>query len=146
MSDGAPPPDDADAEGACPQCLNLIGPRTHWKDDGIGFIGYTCHMASRVSGRVMDAVRAERARQDGLWGPNPRDLGPGVWFPVLTEEIGEVAKALNEGMWAEMLVELVEVAATAQAWIEDIEHASQRVLDLDNDARVHLTSHDEGQR
>ena len=140
-----PPPDDDAAEGACPQCLNLIGPRSHWKDDG--FIGYTCIMASKVRGRVQDAVLAERVRQDGLWGPVERlTHSPDKWNSLVMEEVGEAAKALNEGDLAQMMVELVQAAATIYSWLESIEHASQRVLDLDNEARVHLTAHEEGQR
>ncbi len=145
MSDGAPPPDDADAEGACPQCLDLIGPRSHWKDDG--FVGYTCAMARKVQGRVQDAVLAERVRQDGLWGPVERlTHNHDKWNSLVIEEIGEAAKALNDGDLAQMMVELVQAAATIYSWLESIEHASQRVLDLDNASRVSLTSHDEGQR
>ena len=145
MTDMTPPPDDADAEGACPQCLNLIGPRSHWKDDG--FIGYTCIMASKVRGRVQDAVLAERVRQDGLWGPVERlTHSPDKWNSLVMEEVGEAAKALNEGDPAQMMVELVQAAATIYSWLESIEHASQRVLDLVNDTRVHLTSHEEGER
>ena len=146
MSDGAPPPDDADAEGACPQCLNLIGPRSHWKDDGVG-LGYTCVMARTVQGRIQDAVLAERARQDKLWGPvEALTHSPDKWNSLVVEEVGEAAKALNEGDPAQMMAELVQAVATIYSWLESIEHASQRVLDLDNDARVSLTSHEEGQR
>ncbi len=134
MSDMTPPPDDDAAEGACPQCLSLIGPRTHWKTDGV-VLGYTCVIARSVQGRIQDAVLAERARQDKLWGPvEALTHSPDKWQSLVIEEIGEAAKALNDDSPAGMVIELVQAAATIYAWLESIEHASQVRLDLDNQA------------
>ncbi len=130
-----PPPDDDQDPDACQQCLNLIGPRSHWKGDR--FVVYTCIMARTIQGRVQDAVLAERVRQDGLWGPVERlTHSPDKWNSLVMEEVGEAAKALNEDDPAQMMIELVQAAATIYSWIESIEHRSQVVLDLDNARQV----------
>ncbi len=135
MSDGAPPPDDDQDPDACPNCLNLIGPRTHWKDDG--FVGYTCNLAPSIRGRVVAAVEAERNRQDGLWGPvEGLTHSQDRWYALVAEEIGEAAKALNEGDTPQMMVELVQAAATIYSWLESVEHASQGAHDFGNQGRM----------
>lgn len=65
-------------------------------------------------------VRAERERQDELWGPvEDRDGSFGFWLAVLVEEVGEVANAMLEEMpWDEVRTELVQVAAVCQVWAE----------------------------
>ena len=142
MSDMSPPPDDDADPDACPQCLDLIRPQNHWKTDG--FIGYTCLMATRVQGRVQDAVLTERKRQDGLWGPvenltHTHDR----WHALVIEEIGEAAKALNQGDMPQMMIELVQAAATIYSWLESIEHASQVMHDLDNQTQARRRQSDE---
>lgn len=72
---------------------------------------------------VLEAVARERKRQDAMWG-----RAPGEWFitdaekfVVLVEEVGEVARALNDGESVESLVaELVQVAAVAVCWAETL--------------------------
>jgi NTP pyrophosphatase (non-canonical NTP hydrolase) len=42
-------------------------------------------------------------------------------MPILTEEVGEVAKAINdEEPEVQLLAELVQVAAVALRWAEDL--------------------------
>lgn len=63
---------------------------------------------------VLLAVAGERARQDAKWGEqNHDDL---YWLGILTEEVGEVARATIEGTANH--AEIVQVAAVAVAWIE----------------------------
>ena len=73
---------------------------------------------------VLEDVRAERKRQDALWGIQNHSML--TWLPILMEEAGEVAQAMNEwvhtpdGSLEEVSKELVQVAAVAVAWVERI--------------------------
>ena len=73
---------------------------------------------------VLQEVRAERKRQDALWGIQNHSML--TWLPILMEEAGEVAEAMNEwihtpdGSLEEVSKELVQVAAVAVAWVERI--------------------------
>ena len=83
-----------------------------------------------IQEKAVADVLAERARQDEKWGEQNHD--PLVWVPILTEEVGEVSKAvlevLNEydgehiGMQIQRLrayrTEMVQVAAVALSAIE----------------------------
>lgn len=73
---------------------------------------------------IIDAIHAERARQDQKWGEQRHASEP--WIAILTEEVGEVAQeVLNvffEGTNTEKLKkELVQVAAVAVCWLETLE-------------------------
>lgn len=73
-------------------------------------------------------VMLERARQDRKWGE--QNHGDEIWYMILAEEIGELAKALLPsvaGQEGNAVKELVEVAAVALAWLEAIE---RRTLEL----------------
>ncbi len=89
---------------------------------------------------VEQAIWDERNRQDARWGPLPRGLSPGIWLGVLMEEVGEVATetitlhpnphrtypgSLDIGPalipdYDKLSAELVQVAAVAIAWLEDM--------------------------
>ena len=69
--------------------------------------------------RVYARIDAERDRQDKKW--RVQTHGPLYWHAILSEEIGELAKAIIEGKNDEAHVELVQVAAVAVAWLELIE-------------------------
>ena len=82
--------------------------------------------------QVYALVDAERSRQLVKWGrPHPWGWGdcssPHVTdltkMAVLTEEVGEVARALLDGHDDGMRDELVQVAAVAVAWLESLEAA-----------------------
>lgn len=64
------------------------------------------------------AVQARRAHQDRKWGVGTqRDCDR--FLGILLEEVGEVAKELNEGRDPERLAdELVDVAAVCAKWAE----------------------------
>ena len=76
---------------------------------------------------IIEDVIKERKRQDDKWGAD-RDLDPGLWSLILSEEVGEVSNAFLEMdkdiITTEAYDELVQVAATAVAWAE----AEQRRL------------------
>ena len=77
---------------------------------------------SRVSDDFRWLVDLEKERQLAKWGKQTHhDL---EWFGILSEEIGEVAKALNEHYLndkpaGQILTELVQCAAVIESWIED---------------------------
>lgn len=57
----------------------------------------------------------------------------GSWLPVLTEELGEVSRAVNDyrhgaiseaEMRSEMRKELIQLAAMAAAWVDSIDDAA----------------------
>lgn len=66
---------------------------------------------------VMEMIAQERQRQDAKWGAD-RVLTPMLWLTILMEEVGEVARAILERDWANLLIEIVQVAAVAVAWLE----------------------------
>lgn len=86
-----------------------------------------------MNANVYNAIECERARQDEKWGKAVHaDL---YWLGILTEEVGEVAKALIEGLEPfeeiviedeQMVAEVIRVAAVAVAWLEAVQ---ERQLD-----------------
>ena len=66
--------------------------------------------------RFRDLVDAEKKRQVELWGVQDHSFA--VWFIILSEEVGEVAKAIFEGKRPEILTELVQVVAVIESWVE----------------------------
>ncbi len=70
---------------------------------------------------VMMQVLNERARQNAKWGPEHHL----AWtheraLAVLMEEVGEAAKAANEGSSTEFCDEMIQVAAVAIAAVEGV--------------------------
>lgn len=69
----------------------------------------------------LQLIMEERRRQDKKWGEqNHSDL---YWLGILTEELGELAKAIIENKptnfdYGEVNRELTQVAAVALAWME----------------------------
>lgn len=75
---------------------------------------------------VMGRIWEERDRQDVLWPEQAPDqrLGPAnphTMLAVLTEEVGEVAKAVLEGNGEDLRTELVQTAAVCVKWAEILE-------------------------
>lgn len=68
--------------------------------------------------RIFNAIIAERQRQDEKWGA-PQSLPDFQWLTILTEEVGEVAKAINEDHPLEIRTELIQVIAVAVKWLEN---------------------------
>lgn len=78
---------------------------------------------------IYRAIDAERTRQAKGWaGPHgwgsgdcaSRDVEPIVKVAVLTEECGEVARAVLEHDDSNLRTELIQVAAVAVAWLESM--------------------------
>lgn len=70
---------------------------------------------------VLREVGEERQAQDGKWGKQNHENF--LWMTVLSEEVGEAAKAAMHDMFGgpdagNLRAELVQVAAVAVAWIE----------------------------
>ena len=66
-------------------------------------------------------IRAERKRQDAIWGEQNHDAG--IWALILLEEIGEWAQAELESIFGgpnagKQREEAVQMAAVAQSIIE----------------------------
>jgi NTP pyrophosphatase (non-canonical NTP hydrolase) len=75
----------------------------------------------------------ERVRQQQKWDP---DGVPGQWslstaerVSILTEELGEVASAVNDGDPIGARAELVQVAAVALRWLESFRSDDFRPLE-----------------
>ena len=73
---------------------------------------------------VWDIVR-ERTRQNKKWGIQRHDYP--FWLTILTEEVGEVAQAMQKGSVAykqsdadDLYKELIQVAAVATAIAEQV--------------------------
>lgn len=76
---------------------------------------------------IYAAIDAERVRQSAKWSqPHPWGKGdasspnvePMTKVGVLTEELGEVARAVLDGDHNQLQEELVQLAAVAIAWLE----------------------------
>ncbi|MDP2735630.1 MAG: hypothetical protein Q8P12_05490 [bacterium] len=65
---------------------------------------------------ILEEVFVERCRQEEKWGY--QDHYPGVWSLILSEEVGESAKAALEHNAEDYRKELIQVAAVAVAAIE----------------------------
>ena len=68
-----------------------------------------------------EEVAKERERQLAKWGVQFHT--PEKWFLILSEEVGEVAKAILEGKGEDSIAELVQVVAVIETWIESLEES-----------------------
>ena len=68
---------------------------------------------------VLEDVLAERERQDLLWGDQKTNTDF-VWALIAFEELGEVAKDLNDGKLEAAYVEVIQTAAVLFAWAESL--------------------------
>jgi NTP pyrophosphatase (non-canonical NTP hydrolase) len=66
----------------------------------------------------VEAIRAERQRQDAKWGQQHHPAA--VWCAILMEEVGEVANAILDSRSTNLEDELIQVAAVSVAWLEAI--------------------------
>lgn len=72
---------------------------------------------------ILEEIKRERYRQDEKWGPIehlPANRAPDHWIAILTEEVGEVARASLENDKGEYIKELTQVAAVC---VSALEHA-----------------------
>lgn len=77
-------------------------------------------------------VYKERDRQNQKWGLQRHDMG--TWLMILTEEVGEVAQAMQEGMVSQketdannLYKELIQVAAVASAIAEQVREQNEKM-------------------
>lgn len=66
---------------------------------------------------IRDLIQIERLRQNELHPNFPKEIR----LAVLVEEVGEVAKALQDGNRQNLEEELTQVAAVAQRWLEKLQ-------------------------
>ena len=69
--------------------------------------------------KVVENVLAERERQDSIWG-DQRDNTDDMWALIALEELGEVAKDINETKLGSAYTEIIQVAAVMVAWAESL--------------------------
>lgn len=74
---------------------------------------------------AMGYVSLERDRQDEKWGTG-RELPAETWLTIITEEVGECARAILENKPVDLKAEVTQVAATALAWLESFPNGHQR--------------------
>lgn len=75
---------------------------------------------------ALNNVKSERRKQDEKWGKIPRGLSLSTWLTVLTEEVGEVAKAILEDTpISELRKEVIQVAAVAVAFVEELDNLTE---------------------
>ncbi len=77
-------------------------------------------MREEIQEIIILQIKEERLRQNEKWGED-RHLSPLLWNAILTEEVGEVAKEVLEKC-PSLRDELIQVAAVALAWLEDIDN------------------------
>lgn len=66
---------------------------------------------------IFDLIKAECERQEKKWG---KQYHPdAVWHLILSEEVGEVAKAILEDNQDEIRAELIQCAAVVVSWLMD---------------------------
>lgn len=70
----------------------------------------------RIQDKAVELVLEERENQDRKWGVQNHD--PAFWLLILTEELGEVAKAALERNHPEYIKELRQLIAVGLAWYE----------------------------
>ena len=86
---------------------------------------------------IFEQIRAERARQDAMWGQ--QNHKPIEWVAILAEEVGEVSKEALENHFKQYYPdydshlnyrkELIQVAAVAVAMIESLDRNNQSLQD-----------------
>ena len=77
-----------------------------------------------------EAIRRERLYQTNKWGEHNQTHHYVEWLAILAEEFGEVATETNaiiwdkksrDEVWEHLRSELIQVAAVAVAWIQQID-------------------------
>ena len=71
--------------------------------------------------QIVELVRSERHRQIAKWG-NRRNLHAETWLRILVEEVGEIAKEIEDDRIGENISpEIIQVAAVCFAWLSNDE-------------------------
>ncbi len=82
---------------------------------------------------ALAAIKLERQRQTELWGNQwtPGKISPPEKLSILLEEVGEIARELNDSppkkveQYPRLYEELVQVGALAVAWLESMEYQKE---------------------
>lgn len=85
-------------------------------------------ICSPVRRAILAEISAERDRQDGKWGgiPGTDRRDDHTYAAVLGEEFGECCQAWLECDTEALRAELVQTAAVAIAWIEELDNGGMR--------------------
>lgn len=67
---------------------------------------------------LLHQVVEERKRQDEKWGRDFPARTDDEWLTVLTEELGECARAILEHDGDNLIVEILQCAAVCFSWLE----------------------------
>jgi NTP pyrophosphatase (non-canonical NTP hydrolase) len=70
---------------------------------------------------VIKDILIERYVQDTKYGSQPQNWKPTTWLAILSEELGEVARAIIQHDKDTYRKELIQLAAVAIAAIEDLD-------------------------
>jgi len=74
---------------------------------------------------IVQAVLAERDRQDEKWGRDFQGRNHAFWLAILMEEIGEAARAYLEHDRGKLREELIQSAAVIFSWLEFFDDATE---------------------
>jgi len=96
--------------------------------EGEKLIGLSCIGFDGDMAKVFTLVSEERGRQNSKWGVQ-KHFGV-VWFLILAEEVGEVAKAMLHTIFGGpesgcVKEELIQVAAVAVQWLEHLQRGEK---------------------
>jgi len=74
-----------------------------------------------IADATIEAISLERSEQLNKWGEQAKHNTMEAWVCILVEEVGELVKAINDPLAGkDARAELVQVAAVAVAWMEDL--------------------------
>ncbi len=88
----------------------------------------TVLICSPMRRSILVEVSAERDRQDAKWGgePGTERRDDHTYAAVIGEEFGEVCQAWIERDTSALRKELVQLAACAVAWVEELDNGGAR--------------------
>ena len=83
---------------------------------------------------IASKLIAEQTNQILIWGKKEQEESDGTWMIVLMEEVGEAARSILEGSPHHLRQELIQVAAVAMSWIDNIDRRASGEIDkIDGD-------------
>ncbi len=66
---------------------------------------------------IFQLVEKERTRQIEMWGAD-RCLDPETYLRIMVEEMGEIARAIQEEDWENLQTEIIQVMAVGACWLQ----------------------------
>ncbi len=96
--------------------------------------------------QAVEMVKSERLRQNDKWG-FPQHNTPFEWISILTEEVGELAQAVNDAYFGEgsvedrakVIDEAVHVSAVALSIVEHMQE-EKNMLDKTKDYKIDIST------